>query len=105
MTDRELVESYEWRHQAETAVQALESNGIHASILSDDCGGADPLLGLALGGVKVVTSADKVEEARHILVALVPRTPTTRKNRTASEIGLISILFVAVAFISLVIAA
>ena len=61
------VASFQFPHQAEVAVSFLESNGIAAIITGDDCGRADPILGIVTGGVRVMVRESQALEALSLL--------------------------------------
>jgi hypothetical protein len=65
----EIVEiaSYGTTFAARAAVAHLESEGIKASVVTDNAGGAIPSMSTLSGGVRIVVSRDDAEQATAIL--------------------------------------
>ncbi len=61
------VASFQFPHQADVAVSFLASNGIAAVVTGDDCGRADPILGVVTGGVRVMVRESQAREALALL--------------------------------------
>ncbi len=61
------VASFQFPHQAQVAVSVLASNGIVAVVTGDDCGRADPILGVVTGGVRVMVRESQAREALALL--------------------------------------
>ena len=61
-----VVKSFEDQLDAEIAKGHLESEGIEAKIVKDDAGGMFPSL-QQTGGVQVLVSEDRLDEAKKIL--------------------------------------
>ena len=59
--------TFPYRFDAELAQGALQSSGIDAVVVGDDCGGMRPPVGLTSGGIGLLVPAEKVDEAREIL--------------------------------------
>jgi len=62
-----VVRSYSDAFSAHIAQSRLESEGIKALVVDENLVTNDPLLSIAVGGVKVVVSEHDVEAAREIL--------------------------------------
>jgi len=67
MTDIVEIASYGTTFAARAAVAHLESEGIKASVVSDNAGGAIPSMSNLSAGVRVVVSSDDAEQASSIL--------------------------------------
>ncbi|UCE65977.1 MAG: hypothetical protein JSU85_14155 [Candidatus Zixiibacteriota bacterium] len=61
------VKVYNYRHQAQRAVEILKSYGIGAMIQADDAGGMRPDLVMHTGGVKLMVIAEAADRALEIL--------------------------------------
>jgi hypothetical protein len=61
------VKVYNYRHEAQLAVEILKSHDIEAIIQADDAGGMRPDLIMHTGGVKLYVDENDSERAREIL--------------------------------------
>lgn len=61
------VKVYNYRHEAERAVEILKSHRIWATIQADDAGGMRPDLVMHTGGVRLIVISEDEERAREIL--------------------------------------
>jgi len=67
MNDIVEIASYGTTFGARAAVAHLESEGIRASVVSDNAGGAIPSMSNLSAGVRVVVASDDAERASSIL--------------------------------------
>ena len=67
MNDIVEIASYGTTFAARAAVAHLESEGIKASVVTDNAGGAIPSMSNLSGGVRLVVSSDDAEQASAIL--------------------------------------
>jgi hypothetical protein len=58
MSELMVLRTYSYRHEAEVVRSVLEGHGIHAEVMSDDCGAFDPALGLVRGAHLMVSQGD-----------------------------------------------
>jgi hypothetical protein len=61
------VKVYNYRHEAQLAVEILKSHRIWAMIQADDAGGMRPDLVMHTGGVRLMVTSEDEEKAREIL--------------------------------------
>ncbi len=61
------IASFNWRVQADMLTLHLDSVGIHSWLTDDHVVGVDPLMALAVGGIKVTVSAEDEPAAREAL--------------------------------------
>ena len=66
MADWVVFRTFCYQHEADFVKSVLESSGVDATVISDDCGGVDPALGL-VRGVQLLVAADQVELATSVL--------------------------------------
>jgi len=67
MTDVVEVARYSSEFAAQTALVHLKSEGINASLVTDNAGGAFPSLTMLSGGVRLVVLKSDVEAAQAVL--------------------------------------
>ena len=67
MNDIVEIASYGTTFAARAAVAHLESEGIKASVVTDNAGGAIPSMSNLSGGVRVVVASDNADQASAIL--------------------------------------
>ena len=67
MNDIVEIASYGTTFAARAAVAHLESEGIQASVVTDNAGGVIPSMSNLSGGVRVVVASDDAEQASSIL--------------------------------------
>ena len=67
MSEMVCIMTFSNRLEADLAKIFLESHGIDAMIVADDCGGFRPDLGVTTGGVKLHVHEEKAEEALGLL--------------------------------------
>lgn len=53
-----IIHTFHYRYEADLAKSALEANGIHARVASDDAGGQEPNLQFVRGAQLLVGSGD-----------------------------------------------
>jgi hypothetical protein len=72
--DDELVtvRNCNYLHEAELVKSVLEAEGIDADIPDAYMAGVQPMLGAAIGGVRVRVRATDLERAEQALAAIVP---------------------------------
>jgi hypothetical protein len=68
MSERVVVRTFNYRHEAEFMRGVLDGHGIEASVVSDDCGAVDPALGL-VRGIHLLVGKEQAEQARSLLNA------------------------------------
>jgi len=68
MSERVVVRTFSYRHEAEFMRSVLEDHGIEAAVVSDDCGSVDPALGL-VRGIHLLVDKDQAEQALSVLNA------------------------------------
>jgi len=62
-----IVKVYNYRHEAQLAVEILKSHDIEAVIQADDAGGMRPDLAMHTGGVRLYVNERDSQQARDIL--------------------------------------
>jgi hypothetical protein len=67
MNDIVEIASYGTTFAARAAVAHLESEGIKASVVTDNAGGAIPSMSNLSGGVRIVVTSDDAERASAVL--------------------------------------
>jgi hypothetical protein len=67
MTDIVEIANYGTTFEAKAAAAHLKSEGIRASVVTDNAGGAIPSMSLLSAGVRLVVSSDDAEKASAIL--------------------------------------
>ena len=67
MTDIVEISTYGTTFAARAAAAHLESEGIRASVVTDNAGGAIPSMSLLSAGVRLVVASDDAERASSIL--------------------------------------
>lgn len=67
MPDLITIKTYNSRIEAEVDKGLLEGCAIKSIISADDCGGADPNLAFATGGVKLMINEKDIDRAKEIL--------------------------------------
>ena len=67
MSDMVCIMTFSNRLEADLAKILLESYGIDAMIVADDCGGFRPDIGVTTGGVKLLVLEENAEEALGLL--------------------------------------
>lgn len=67
MNDIVEIATYGTTFAARTAAAHLESEGIKASVVTDNAGGAIPSMSLLSAGVRLVVASDDAERASSIL--------------------------------------
>lgn len=72
MDDIIEIETYGTAFEARAAAAHLASEGIRASVLTDNAGGTIPSMSLLEGGVRLVVAAADAERARSVLSERVP---------------------------------
>lgn len=66
MTGIVCIQTYRFRHEAESAQKFLENLGIQAEILADDCGGMEPGM-LGHGTVRLMVKEEDTQRANEAL--------------------------------------
>ncbi len=66
------VRNCNYLHEAELVKSVLDAEGIDAEIPDAYMAGVQPMLGAAIGGVRVVVRATDLERAEQTLAAIVP---------------------------------
>lgn len=61
------IKVYNFRHEAQRAVEILRSFGIGAVIQADDAGGMRPDFAMHIGGVKLLVIEEVAKRAQEIL--------------------------------------
>jgi hypothetical protein len=61
------IKVYNFRHEAERAVEILKSHRIWSTIQADDAGGMRPDFVMHTGGVKLLVVSEDEDKAREIL--------------------------------------
>ena len=74
-----------WLHEADAIRMQLEAHGIRAFIPDEGMAGANPLLGQAMGGIRVQVDDADAEEAASLLAAV--RQPVTAGDLTCPACG------------------
>lgn len=69
LDDAVVLETFPNRISAEMAAGLLESEGIEATIMADDAGGAYPMLQF-IRGVRLLVAPEEEARAREILAAM-----------------------------------
>ena len=67
MADTVCIRTYQYRHEAEMAMGILQSQGIPATVFSDDLGGTGPHVLFGTGGACLVVPEDYVEQSEVLL--------------------------------------
>lgn len=80
MTDPTIVRTFVDRTEADLARGMLESEGIAASVVSDDCAANDPALSMA-NLVQLVVEGTDLERATALLDETVPDAETEAAER------------------------
>jgi hypothetical protein len=68
MSDRVVIRTFSYRHEAEFYRSVLDGHGIEAWVRSDDCGSVDPALGL-VRGVHLLVDEERSDQALQLLDA------------------------------------
>jgi len=74
-----------WLHEADAIRMQLEAHGIRAFIPDEGMAGANPLLGQAMGGIRVQVDDRDADEALAVLAAV--KQPVAAGERTCPACG------------------
>lgn len=66
------VRNCNYLHEAEIIKSVLEADGIEAEIPDAYMAGVQPLLGAAIGGIRVLVRSSALERAEQTLAAVIP---------------------------------
>jgi hypothetical protein len=66
MSDLVVLQTFNYRHEAELVQSMLDARGIRSTIVADDVGSLDPALDLVLG-TRLVVAPEDLEQAREAL--------------------------------------